>query len=167
MTTWGRGLGMADFRQPPARHFVRRPRRGKAEGARHDATPRVQFASTAAHLPSRAQVRRWALAAHAGNAGAGDGVVTIRYVDEKRAAPEPRFPWQGLRNERVDLCARTPHQQGGQHRSSFVIGHSSCGAAADIAICAPVIAREAASRRNRCTIIMPTWWCMACCMLRG
>mgnify|MGYP000034036112 FL=1 len=43
----------------------------------------VQFASAAAHLPSRAQVRRWALAAHAGNAGAGDGVVTIRYVDEK------------------------------------------------------------------------------------
>ena len=52
----------------------------------HDATPQCSVRIHGAHLPSRAQVRRWALAAHALNAGAGDGVVTIRYVDERKAA---------------------------------------------------------------------------------
>ena len=99
----------------------------------------VQFASAAAHLPSRAQVRRWALAAHAGNAGAGDGVVTIRYVDEK----EGRALNRDFRGKDYATNVLTFVQDG-----SPLVDKASTGYAADIAICAPVIAREAREQKK-------------------
>ena len=99
----------------------------------------VQFASAAAHLPSRAQVRRWALAAHAGNAGAGDGVVTIRYVDEK----EGRALNRDFRGKDYTTNVLTFVQDASQ-----LTAHPSLHYAADIAICAPVIAREAREQKK-------------------
>lgn len=99
----------------------------------------VQFASAAAHLPSRAQVRRWALAAHSGNAGVGDGVVTIRYVDEK----EGRALNRDFRGKDYATNVLTFVQDG-----SPLAGNTSTGYAADIAICAPVIAREARAQKK-------------------
>jgi probable rRNA maturation factor len=99
----------------------------------------VQFASAAAHLPSRAQVRRWALAAHADNAGAGDGVVTIRYVDEK----EGRALNHDFRGKDYATNVLTFVQDG-----SPLVGNASTVYAADIAICAPVIAREAREQKK-------------------
>ena len=99
----------------------------------------VQFASAAAHLPSRSQVRRWALAAHAGNAGAGDGVVTIRYVDEK----EGRALNRDFRGKDYATNVLTFVQDG-----SPLVDKASTGYAADIAICAPVIAREAREQKK-------------------
>ena len=99
----------------------------------------VQFASAAAHLPSRAQVRRWALAAHAGNAGAGDGVVSIRYVDEK----EGRALNRDFRGKDYATNVLTFVQDG-----SPLVDKASTGYAADIAICAPVIAREAREQKK-------------------
>ncbi len=93
------------------------------------------------HLPSRAQVRRWALAAHAGNAGACDGVVTIRYVDEKEGRALNR-DFRGkdyATNVLTFVHARLPSPSGGGPGR----GKSAQPYQADIAICAPVIAREA------------------------
>ncbi|TAG05928.1 MAG: rRNA maturation RNase YbeY [Betaproteobacteria bacterium] len=107
----------------------------------------VQYASKSANLPARAQVRRWALAAHNG-VGDGDAVVTIRYVDKAEgrslnaqfrgkdyatnvltfasdAATEPAF-----------LQQSTPRKK---PRRSY---------SADIVICAPVVIAESKSQRK-------------------
>ena len=106
----------------------------------------VQFASAAAHLPSRAQVRRWALAAHAGNAGAGDGVVTIRYVDEKEGRALNRdFRGKDYATNVLTFVHEPLTSRAGStvRHSSLVIRPAAQPYQADIAICAPVIAREA------------------------
>ncbi|MBL8309429.1 MAG: rRNA maturation RNase YbeY [Burkholderiales bacterium] len=112
----------------------------------------VQFASTAVHLPSRAQVRRWALAAHARNAGAGDGVVTIRYVDEKEGRALNRdFRGKDYATNVLtfvhEISASAPAAS--PSRSSSSVGRPVAQPyLADIAICAPVIAREAREQKK-------------------
>jgi probable rRNA maturation factor len=90
----------------------------------------VQFAATAAHLPSRAQVRRWALAAHAASRSA---IVTIRYVNEA----EGRSLNRDFRGKDYATNVLT-----------FVSEASRTAYAADIVICAPVIAREARQQKK-------------------
>ena len=115
----------------------------------------VQFASNAKRLPDRAQVRRWALAAHGTAAG---GAVTIRYVDEKEGralnrqfrgkdyatnvltfvqdpVPSPFAP--GPSSRRVDAL-----------KTSTGSVRTAANYAADIVICAPVIAREAREQKK-------------------
>ncbi len=100
----------------------------------------VQFASKRKHLPSRAQVRRWALAAHLG-AGAGaanaDAIVTIRYVDEKEGrALNLQFRGKDYAtNVLTFMHESTPFQDDAAY-------------SADIVICAPVIAREARDQKK-------------------
>ncbi|HOB01504.1 rRNA maturation RNase YbeY [Casimicrobium huifangae] len=111
----------------------------------------VQFASAAAHLPSRAQVRRWALAAHAGNAGAGDGVVTIRYVDEKEGRALNRdFRGKDYATNVLTFVHEPLTSRAGStvRHSSLVIRPAAQPYQADIAICAPVIAREAREQKK-------------------
>jgi probable rRNA maturation factor len=93
----------------------------------------VQFASTAKHVPSRAQVRRWAFAAHKKILQA---VVTIRYVDEK----EGRALNLAFRNKDYATNVLTfVHDEPTQRTKNY---------AADIVICAPVIAREAREQKK-------------------
>ena len=122
----------------------------------------VQFASKAKHLPDRAQVRRWALAAHAKNSQA---VVTIRYVDEKEGralnlafrqkdyatnvltfvhdhAPSPRGGGLGRGSLPGEPSSR------GQNPHPSPLPHGEGTYAADIVICAPVIAREAREQKK-------------------
>ena len=88
----------------------------------------VQFASNAKLLPDRAQVRRWALAAHDKSAHA---VVTIRYVDDK----EGRALNLAFRNKDYATNVLTfVHDTPAQRTKNY---------SADIVICASVIAREA------------------------
>ena len=90
----------------------------------------VQYASKAKHLPIRAQVRRWALAAHRD----GDGEVTIRYVDEK----EGRTLNRDFRGKDYSTNVLTFVHEASPFQSKDAKNYS-----ADIVICAPVIAREA------------------------
>jgi probable rRNA maturation factor len=90
----------------------------------------VQFASNAKNLPSRAQVRRWVLAAHAPS---HDGLATIRYVDEK----EGRTLNRDFRGKDYATNVLT-----------FVSESSKTAYVADIVICAPVIAREAREQKK-------------------
>ncbi len=95
----------------------------------------VQFASTAKHLPARAQVRRWALAAHID----GPGQATIRYVDEKEGRTLNR-DFRGkdyATNVLTFVHEPTPFQPKTARNYS-----------ADIVICAPVIAREAREQKK-------------------
>lgn len=111
----------------------------------------VQFASTATHLPSRAQVRRWALAAHAGNAGAGDGVVTLRYVDEKEGRALNRdFRGKDYATNVLTFVHEPVSSAAGSmvRHSSSVVRPAVQPYLADIAICAPVIAREAREQKK-------------------
>ena len=85
----------------------------------------VQFASKAKHVPSRAQVRRWALAAHG---VCTDAEVTIRYVDEKEGRA-------------LNLAYR--HKDYATNVLTFVHDES-----ADIVICAPVIWRESREQKK-------------------
>ena len=85
----------------------------------------VQFESKAKHVPSRAQVRRWALAAHGLLA---DAEVTVRYVDEKEGRA---------------LNAAFRQKDYATNVLTFV--HD---ASADIVICAPVIWREAREQKK-------------------
>ena len=109
----------------------------------------VQFASKAKHLPDRAQVRRWALAAHGAHSTRGthsensekcDAVVTIRYVDEKEGRALNLAFRQKDYATNVLTFAHEPAVSPFDKRSAK---HSSKNYAADIVICAPVIAREA------------------------
>lgn len=99
----------------------------------------VQFASAAKHLPFRAQVRRWALAAHRIGSPKSEGAVTIRYVDEKEGRALNR-DYRGrdyATNVLTFVHEASPFQpEAGQNYS------------ADIVICAPVIAREAREQKK-------------------
>ena len=96
----------------------------------------VQFASKAKHVPSRAQVRRWALAAHASS---GEAVVTIRYVDEK----EGRTLNRDFRGKDYATNVLTF-----VHEASPFQPKATQNLSADIVICAPVIAREAREQKK-------------------
>jgi probable rRNA maturation factor len=115
----------------------------------------VQFASKAKHVPDRAQVRRWALAAHAKDSQA---VVTIRYVDEKEgralnlAFRQKDYATNVLtfvHEVAISLFALSPSKR---HADKTGTSTSSVRAianyAADIVICAPVIAREAREQKK-------------------
>ncbi len=92
----------------------------------------VQFASAAKHLPARAQVRRWALAAH--RDAVADGEVTIRYVDEKEGRTLNRdFRGKDYATNVLTFVHEPPPFQ----------PKTAPEYSADIVICAPVIAREA------------------------
>lgn len=95
----------------------------------------VQFASVAKHLPERAQVRRWALAAHRD----GHGEVTIRYVDEK----EGRVLNRDFRGKDYATNVLTF-----VHEPSPFQPKSKQNYSADIVICAPVIAGEAREQKK-------------------
>jgi probable rRNA maturation factor len=121
----------------------------------------VQLASRSKTLPSREQVRRWAFAAHSlaqahMNASTLDGEVTIRYVDEGDARALNRefrgkdyatnvltfpfvFPASLSRGLRKGL---------GSSRNKSVATRDALRYAADIAICAPVVAREARAQKK-------------------
>ena len=119
----------------------------------------VQFASKAKHLPGRAQVRRWALAAHDARS---EAVVTIRYVDEKEgralnlAFRQKDYATNVLtfvHDEPLDMgCAprtKPPAMQSSNTNKAMLRGaHPIKNYAADIVICAPVIAREAREQRK-------------------
>ena len=90
----------------------------------------VQFASTAKHLPERAQVRRWALAAHRD----GTAQVTIRYVDEEEGRTLNR-DFRG-KDHATNVLTFV-------HEASPLPPRATQNYSADIVICAPVIAREA------------------------
>ncbi len=97
----------------------------------------VQFASAAKHLPERAQVRRWALAAH--RRPDIDGEITIRYVDDK----EGRTLNRDFRGKDYATNVLTF-----VHESSPFQPKTAQNYSADIVICAPVIAREAREQKK-------------------
>ncbi len=106
----------------------------------------VQFAAHSAHLPLRAQVRRWAIAAHALaqehlELDALDGETTIRYVDEK----EGRELNKSFRGKdyatNVLTFVSEPLNRAKSPRQLMRY-------AADIAICSAVVAREAKAQRK-------------------
>ena len=115
----------------------------------------VQFASKAKHLPDRAQVRRWALAAHAKNSRA---MVTIRYVDEKEGrALNLAFRQKDYATNVLTFVHESAPPPFALSLSKRRIGdaNTSTGSvrtvanyAADIVICAPVIAREAREQKK-------------------
>ena len=97
----------------------------------------VQFASVANHLPERAQIRRWALAAH--RQSDVDGEVTIRYVDEK----EGRTLNRDFRGKDYATNVLTFAHESSPFQSKTAPNYS-----ADIVICASVIAREAREQKK-------------------
>ena len=102
----------------------------------------VQFASNAKHLPDRAQVRRWALAAHG---KAAEGAVTIRYVDEKEGrALNHRFRGKNYATN-VLTFVQEPAVSPFARTTAKAVSNDY---AADIVICAPVIAREAREQKK-------------------
>lgn len=99
----------------------------------------VQYASVAKHLPERAQVRRWALAAHR----EGAGLATIRYVDEK----EGRTLNRDFRGKDYATNVLTfVHEF--VHAPSPFQPKTARNYSADIVLCAPVIAREAREQQK-------------------
>ena len=102
----------------------------------------VQFASRAKHLPNRAQVRRWALAAHE---KISQAVVTIRYVDEKDgralnlAFRQKDYATNVLTFVHESVASPFAGRKAKQLPKNY---------AADIVICAPVIAREAREQKK-------------------
>jgi probable rRNA maturation factor len=126
----------------------------------------VQFASRATRVPERAQVRRWALAAHvlareALSLKSLDSEITIRYVDEKEGR-ELNNSFRG-KNYATNVLTfvSTPSPSGGGRgwgtRGKMVatfplpnpppLGEGT-HYTADIAICAPVVAREAKAQKK-------------------
>jgi probable rRNA maturation factor len=119
----------------------------------------VQFASKAKHCPDRAQVRRWALAAHVAEC---DAVVTIRYVDEKEgralnlAFRQKDYATNVLtfvHDEPTEIgCALRTKSSAAQSSNKTKVlvrgAHPMKDCAADIVICAPVIAREAREQKK-------------------
>ncbi len=89
----------------------------------------VQYASTAEGLPTRPQLRRWAMAALRQSAE-----VTLRVVDEE----EGRELNQGYRGKDYATNVLT-----------FVYDDiPAAGLSGDIVLCAPVVAREASEQRK-------------------
>ena len=125
----------------------------------------VQFASKAKHLPDRAQVRRWALAAHGAHGYRGDAVITIRYVDAREGrALNLAFrkkdyatnvltfvhdePAEGMD---IGCASRTKSFNSTSSRGDKAMvrgAHPMKNYSADIVICAPVIAREAREQKK-------------------
>jgi probable rRNA maturation factor len=112
----------------------------------------IQFASNPKKLPSRAQIRRWALAAHALAREATklqwlDGVITIRYVDEREGRElNHRFRHKDYATNVLtfplqDVSAVA--QIASNKRAKSTLGY-----AADIVICAPIVAREAREQKK-------------------
>jgi probable rRNA maturation factor len=112
----------------------------------------VQFASNAKSIPARAQVRRWAIATHAlacetMKRKSLDAEITIRYVDEK----EGRELNKGFRAKDyatnvltfVSEHAALPALLGPRDTLIAKRKKNKTHVAADIAICAPVVTREA------------------------
>lgn len=105
----------------------------------------VQFASKAKHVPERAQVRRWALAAHGAHGEGCDAVVTIRYVDEKEGQS------LNLAFRQKDYATNVltfVHESVASPFAGRTAKRSSKNYAADIVICASVIAREAREQKK-------------------
>ena len=99
----------------------------------------VQFVSVSKQLPARAQVRRWALAAHGNVAEKRDGQVTIRYVDEKEGRTLNRdFRGKDYATNVLTFVHEVPPLQPKVARNY----------SADVVICAPVIAREAREQKK-------------------
>lgn len=110
----------------------------------------VQFASRAADLPSRAQVRRWTSAACA-LANAHDVTVTIRYVDEKEARALNRdFRGKDYATNVLTFVDAADPQPARASRKTQSVGARRVRShvVADIAICAPVITREAKTQKK-------------------
>ena len=107
----------------------------------------VQFASKAKHLPDRAQVRRWASAAHEKNSQA---VVTIRYVDEKEGrALNLAFRQKDYATNVLTFVHDQVRAPLRNHPHPSPLPHAGEGTySADIVICAPVIAREAREQKK-------------------
>ncbi|MGL4231017.1 MAG: rRNA maturation RNase YbeY [Casimicrobium sp.] len=117
----------------------------------------VQFASNAKALPSRAQVRRWASAAYvlareAMKLKPLDCEITVRYVDEK----EGRELNKGFRGKDYATNVLTfvsvpldPHPFRASHETPSPSGRRiKPQVNADIAICAPVVTREAKAQKK-------------------
>ena len=101
----------------------------------------VQFASKAKHLPTRAQVRRWALAAH----GGGASEITIRYVDEKEGRALNLAYRQ--KDYATNVLTFVHELVTAPHPNPPPLGEGA-SYAADIVICAPVIWREAREQKK-------------------
>jgi probable rRNA maturation factor len=109
----------------------------------------VQFVSRAAHLPERAQVRRWASAAYALAAmhertheKAQGTIITIRYVDNA----EGRALNRDFRGK--DYATNVLTFVDSENGVSLPGRPAAKRLVADIAICAPIIAQEAKSQRK-------------------
>lgn len=101
----------------------------------------VQYASKSANLPERAQVRRWAHAAHA-MMGEGDAVVTIRYVDAPEALSlNSQFRGKSYATNVLTFASDFPAFVKPQRTKPRQY-------AADIVICAPVITSEAKAQQK-------------------
>ena len=108
----------------------------------------VQFVSKDKHLPVRGQVRRWALAA---NRGVGE--VTVRYVDEKEGRTLNRdFRGKDYATNVLTFvheCSPPPDcNHPHPSPSPLPLAGEGTNYAADIVICAPVVAREAREQKK-------------------
>lgn len=105
----------------------------------------VQFASRAKHLPDRAQVRRWALAAHSATGNESQAEVTIRYVDEKEARELNRaFRHKDYATNVLTFVHEAAVSPFAARSPRRLPAHY----AADIVVCAPIIAREARQQKK-------------------
>jgi probable rRNA maturation factor len=100
----------------------------------------VQFVSNAKTLPSRAQIRRWAMAVHRVTA-VDRGEVTIRYTDEREARVlNKQFRSKDYATNVLTFSHDLPADKR-LRGAAKIYG-------ADIVICAPVIAAEAKAQRK-------------------
>lgn len=110
----------------------------------------VQFASRASHVPARSQVRRWASAAHSLATEQG-ATITIRYVDEKEGR-SLNCDFRGkdyATNVLTFVDTSDPQPLPALHESASPgAKQNQPRVHADIAICAPVVAREAKSQKK-------------------
>jgi probable rRNA maturation factor len=111
----------------------------------------VQFATRAAHLPNRAQVRRWASAAYA-LAASQDATITIRYVDNAEGrALNRNFRGKDYATNVLTFADSPPDItlfRAKPESPSKKEERVSAPVHADIAICAPIITQEAKAQRK-------------------
>lgn len=108
----------------------------------------VQFASKAKHLPNRAQVRRWALAAHRRLPSGTSGIITVRYVEALMAREmNLQFRGKGYATN-VLTFAYKPLPKNVLTGSAPRTALTKWEYTADIVICAPVVAREAREQKK-------------------
>jgi probable rRNA maturation factor len=117
----------------------------------------VQFASNAKTLPSRAQVRRWTSAAHAHAREAMkrkslDCEITIRYVDEQEGRElNKSFRGKDYATNVLTFISEPldPHPYHAPHETpSPSRRRNKPHVRADIAICVPVVSREAKEQKK-------------------